>query len=56
MPGEASKREVTCDTAEERAAIIAEGCGVSRKEAERLTAMQYGAKSWVQLMEGLKND
>lgn len=56
MPGEGGKREgevTRCDI-EERAAILQEGCGVSRDKAEALTARMYGSKTWNELLEGLK--
>ena len=50
MP-DARKTPLTFCEVEERAAIIAEGCGVSKRESEGLTAKEFGFKSWGDMME-----
>ena len=49
------KTRLTLCQAEERAAIREYCGGMSRREAEGLTARDYGVTSWQELMEGLKN-
>ena len=42
------------DFVEERAAIIEEGCGVSRAEAQDRAAKRYGFKNWAEYVEKTK--
>lgn len=44
---------LTLDDVEERSAIVADGCGVSRAKSEALTAAQYGCKTWDELIRRL---
>ena len=47
---------LTLDEIEERAAIIADGCNVSRSKSEALTAAQFGCKTWKELIDRIGGD
>lgn len=47
---------IALDEIEERAAIIEEGCGVTRAEAEQWAAQMHGFKDWNAAMAALKGD
>jgi len=48
--------DLTLDEVIERAAIVAEGCNVSREKSEALTAAQYGCKTWQELIDRIGGD
>lgn len=56
MSQQAQKRPLTLCEAEERAAIIEDGCGVSRHKSEALTAQIYGCKTWQELIDHIGGD